>query len=126
VRLCNGLARLQDVLDHLFDIEAAASIRAELREITPLQVLHNDIGRPALEEPHIGDLRYVLALDSTDRARLLKKAFDDALFCHNLLQKELDGDPVIELNMPGRQDDAHRSLPNDALHPILPEEHPTL
>jgi hypothetical protein len=56
----------------------------------------------------------------------LEEALDDALFGKHFRQEELDRYPVVELNVPGRQDDAHRSPPDDALHPILPEKHSTL
>jgi hypothetical protein len=56
----------------------------------------------------------------------LKESVDDAFFRHDLLEEELDGHPVIELDMPRCEDHAHGSLPDNSLDTILAEEHATL
>ncbi len=62
----------------------------------------------------------MLALDLDGRARFSGEAGATAsALLERLRQQELDGDPLVELEVIGRHDDAHAALPEHTLDAVL-------
>jgi hypothetical protein len=73
VRLGDGLACLQHVVDGLGRVQTAATLEHHVQVLT-LEELHDDVGRSRLERVDVEDARDVLGADSGGCARLLQEA----------------------------------------------------
>ncbi len=118
VRLADGLAGLDDVEHGLVDGERPSLLQAGA-EVGPLQVLHDDVGGPRVEAPHVVHLGDVLALEAGRRPRLAEEALHGLGLVERLSAHELDGPELAQVEVGGRHHDAHGAPAEDPLHPVL-------
>ena len=76
-------------------------------------------GAPVLELTHVGDARDVLALDPRGGPGLADEAADRLGVGERLGEQELEGDPLVELDVAGRDDDPHAAGAEHALDAVL-------
>ena len=89
------------------------------REVLAFEELHHHERRAGVELADIDDARHVLALDASGGASLTQQtAPRDSAFARRR-EQQLEGDPLIELQMHRRNDDAHPADAEDLLHPIF-------
>ncbi len=114
VRLGDRFERLGDEIDRGHDRERAVR-RHEAFEVLALQALHHDVRRARLEDVDVVDANDVFAADPPRGSRLLNEAGDDVRVSRELGQEALDGDPLLEVRVPGREHDAHSAQPQRLL-----------
>jgi len=121
VRFGERLGALQHVVDRERRGHAPFSLE-NAREVAPLEVLHDHVGRAVVEGPYVEDTDAMLAANLDRRASLAQKPLDDlGVIAHRPVQA-LDGHALVELKMRRRDDGAHSSRAEDPLDPILPQE----
>jgi hypothetical protein len=118
VGLGDGLARLQDVLHGILDGQRPL-VRHDPREVAALQVLHDHVGRARFERPHVDDAGNVLALDLHRGAGLARETGDRLGVLEGIRNQELDGHPLVELQVRGGNHHAHPAHPEDLLDAVL-------
>ena len=121
VRLGDGLARLEHVVDRARHVERALFVD-RLREVGALEVLHHHEGRAALERADIEHAGDVLALQLDGGPGLAREPADDLGVLEGIGEQELEGDELLELEVLGRDDQPHAALAEDVLDPVLAGE----
>jgi hypothetical protein len=86
-------------------------------------VLHHHEGGAVGHRTDVDDPRHVLALDLDGHARLALEARHGVRVAEDFIAQELDGDPLVELQVPGLDDDAHSAGREHALDAIFAAEH---
>ena len=121
VGLGEGLPGLQHPVDDVRDEERRMPLD-EVREILPLQVLHDHVRSARLERAYIEHTHAVLAADADGGLGLPQEPLHHLLVLEHGREEELDGDPLIELEVPRRDHGAHPPEADDALDPVLAED----
>ena len=118
VRLGDGLARLEDERRRHLDAQGPAR-RQDLAEVAALEELHHHVRRARIELSDVEHPRDVLALQLHGRPRLANESLRRVAADERVVAHELDRHELIELLVPGGDDDAHPADAEDALHPVL-------
>jgi hypothetical protein len=118
VRLGHRLARLEHEAHALGHGQRAAALEG-LREILPLEVLHDHEGHARRQRPHVEHAGHVLAVDANRGARLAQEALHDLGVARDLGQEELERDALVELLVDRRHHHAHAALAEHAVDPVL-------
>ncbi len=122
VRLGDAGAGLAHPAGDLGDGERRA--RAEdLREVLALEVLHDDERGAVGERVDVEDAGDVDALEPAGGARLAQEALHHLALLGGLRAQELDGDALLQVQVPGRDDVRHAALTEQALDAVLAAEH---
>ena len=122
VRLGDRVARLQHAVDRRAD--GHRSLRFdEVPEVAALEVLHDHVRRARVERPDVEDAGDVVALEPHGGARLAREPLDEPRVLQPRRQHELEGDLLVELQVRGRDDDAHAADAEDAVDAVLAGEH---
>ena len=121
VRLGQRLRGLQQVVDRQLGGEAAL-IFEQLFEVSALEVLHDHVRSAAGKRRDVAHAHHVLAPDLDRGAALAEKARDERRIVRQLRNQELDGDPLLELDVRGRHHDAHAAPTELALDAVLVRE----
>ncbi len=122
VRFRDCLARLQHEVHCLRDGQATV-LPEPRREVQPLQVLHDHVGRAGFESAHVRDARDVLALDLDCCARLTREPRDGFCVGQRLGQHELDRHLLVQLQVARGDHDAHSPNTQHALDAVLAGQH---
>ncbi len=121
VRLGQRLACLEHPVDDVRDGEPGVRLD-DGREILTLQVLHDHVRSARLERTHIEHPHAVLAPDADGRLGLPEEPLHYLFVLEHLGQQELDGHPLVELQVPRSHHGPHAAEANDALDPVLAED----
>ena len=114
----HGDAGLQHEFDGLLDGQGPPLLDPG-GEIAALQVLHDHVRRAVLQRADVADASDVLALDLHRRPGFLDEPRHGLRVPEGLRMEELESDLLVELDMPGRDDDAHAAHTEDLVDPVL-------
>ena len=118
VRLADGLAGLEHVVDGLVDRQGPS--RAEdLREIAAREVLHHDVRSAGRQRAYLEHADHVLALDRCRGAGFADEARVGIVVAGFVRREELDGHASAERGVLGAEDDAHASRADHRLDAVL-------
>ena len=102
----NGFASLDHVVDRVIDGQRTGALY-QLTEVAPVQVFHDDIGRSARQTVDVQHAHDVFVAD-LDSGPSFPHEPGDRLGTEGHVGKEhLDGDRLVELDVPSGQDEAH-------------------
>ena len=121
VGLGDGLAALEEVVDGVVNGEHAKLFQ-RLREVGPLEVLHQHVGGARVEGADVGDANDVLTLDLGGDAGFPHEAGRGLGVLRVLGEEELQRDALVEGDVPRLDHEAHAALADDALDAVLPGE----
>ncbi len=114
-----GLAGLEDVVDG--DLHRERPLVAEERaQVLPFEVLHHQVGRAAVERTGVAHAGDVLALHLRGGLAFAEEALDHVGADQGVREEELDRHPLAEVNVLGRDDDAHPPTPSTRSTVYLP------
>jgi hypothetical protein len=116
------LTNLQHDFGALFGGESAVAREMSL-EVDSKETLHHDIWSSAGKDSGIHHARHVLALELCGDASLPGKPQCPLPLVERVVQQELDGDALVELEVCRCHDDAHPAAAKAAFDPVLGRDH---
>jgi hypothetical protein len=122
VRLGQRRADLDRVERRLVRRERAALLQ-DRSEVGSGEVLHHHVGSAVVEVPDVVHLGDMLAAKASRRARLAHEALDGLGVVERRREHELDRPQLVQIEVRGRDDDAHTAHAENALDPVFTGEH---
>jgi hypothetical protein len=116
--LCNRVARLEHEVDSVGDGQRTPP-RRDLFEVLSSQTLHHHVGSSRVERSHVHDSGDVFALNLDRCAGLSDETGDRLWLLKSVVGQKLEGDPLVEVLMHGRHDDAHATPAQNLQHAVL-------
>src|SRR5690606_31060976 len=94
-----------------------------LGEVLPLEVLHDHVAHAAIHDADVQDTHHMIALDLRRRARLATKPLGAFVLDGDVIEEELDGDRLIELQVVSQNDDTHTAFAENLVDAVFVGEH---
>ncbi|XXU28538.1 hypothetical protein WMF36_05605 [Sorangium sp. So ce887] len=121
VRLGDPIAGLQDEQHGVVDRQRTL-LADEVPQVAALEVLQDHVRRARLRAADVVDPGHVVAPETSRGARLAHETLEQLRLLGRGRQEELDGEQLAELEVAGRDDEAHAAFSEHALDPVLAEE----
>ena len=86
-----------------------AALREQREEVAPIDVLHRQVEQAVGLLAEVEDTNRVRVVEARCRPGLSTKALGEGAVDRELAMQDLDGDGLVERQLPGEVDDAHRS-----------------
>src|SRR3954467_13666890 len=121
VRFRDRLHGFEDVADGFRDGQRAAPEQL-LLEVVALEQLHHHVRRALLERTHVDDAADVLALHARGSPTLAAKTRRRLTLLEDVRVQELERDRLIELEVPGPDDEAHAAGTEQTIDAVPPAD----
>ncbi len=115
------LHHFEEPVDRVREVEPLLAVE-DRRQVLPLEVLEDDVGRPVLERPHVEHGRDVLVAKPRRGARLVEEARDVLRPLGEAAEEDLHRDGLLQHLMLGEEYGPHPAAPDLREHDELPAD----
>ena len=125
MRVGHGDAGLKEKVDRLVDRQNPPAFEPR-SQVFALEIFHHDVRCAVVERAHVGDASHVIALDADHRPGFPRKASHGIVVRKPFGQENFECHFLVELDVPGEDDDTHPAHAEHPLDTVLSREHVAL